>query len=404
MPPAVHAAPRAPGWRRTALYSVLFMMGADMFLTPMLIPAITDGFGTRTPQTALTVVAFGAAYAISSPFLTGLLSNRSSRLVIGVGLPIVVVACLTATFSTDLTMLTAARVASGFGAAMVNPAVWSHLSATASSDTRARVILGGTAASATGQVLGIPLGAMLADASGWREAFAALAIGFLIVWVAAGFAMAWEEPEAGTSPSASGALGGMLDGLRLWRVPTFSISVLGNIGAQAARLGTYSYVGTLFGSRYGFDGAGLGTVGIVAGTGSLIGAAISTATVTWWCRRGWPVLGVALVSTAIMFIGIALVSSPLSAPLSMVGVGLSFAAGIVVFGTSQSFLSSTFPGDRTAVSWNSSAMYIGAAVGTFALGLTDLAPGRFMAVSLAFVVVAGMSFLALVMSGTRHAQ
>ena len=374
-----------------ALYGVLFMMGADMFLIPMLIPTIADSLRTDVARTAYIVAAFGAAYAISSPLVTGLLHSRSSRAVIGGGLCIVVCACVTAVLTTDLAMLVLARAASGLGAAIVNPAVWSRLQATAPPPVAGRVMLGGTAVSAAGQVVGIPLGTMLAAYGGWRLAFGVLALGFAATWVATRAALAPDPISAASGVGVRGSLGGALDGLRLWRVPTFSFAVVGNIAAQAARLGTYSYVAALFAKRYALHGTALGIVGIVAGTGALVGALIATAVVSWWCRRGLPVLGFSVASTSIMFVGIALVTAPTSVQASLVGLGLSFAAGITIFGTGQFYLTSAFVGDRTAISWNSSAMHIGAAVGTLVLGLTNLDSAAFMTVSLSFVVIAGLS-------------
>jgi DHA1 family inner membrane transport protein len=231
------------------VYSVLVMMGADMFLVPMLIPAIAQALDISIAQAAYVVAAFGAAYAVLSPLLSGLLRYRSGRAVIGAGLLIVVCACVSATLSTNLTTLMLARAGSGVGAAIINPTVWSTLQTTAPPDGQARVMLGGTAASAAGQVGGIPVGAMLAAYGGWRIAFAAIAVGFVVSLVLTRMVLA---PSPAHQPNCNygRAVQGALDGLRLWRMPTFSLAVAGNIAAQAARLGTYSYIAALFAQRY----------------------------------------------------------------------------------------------------------------------------------------------------------
>jgi DHA1 family inner membrane transport protein len=376
------------------------MMGADMFLVPTLIPAIAHNVGASIAQTAYIVATFGAAYAMFSPPLSGLLHSMSSRAVIGAGLLIVVSACGAAALSTNLVMLMLARAASGVGAAVVNPTVWSCLQATAPPHAQARVMLGGTAVSAAGQVGGIPLGAMLAAYGGWRIAFVGMAVGFGVTWMAT--RVLSPRPVHAPGPGVRDALQGTLDGVRLWRMPTFSLVVVGNIAAQAARLGIYSYIAALFAQRYSMHGMALGIIGIVAGAGSLVGALISTATVSWWCRRGLPVIGFSACWTAVMFVGIALITVPASPPVNLIGLAISFSAGITVFGTGQSYLASTFAGNRTAISWNSSAMYIGAAVGTFALGLTELGSVAFTAVGLTFVALAACSFSVLVTASCRR--
>jgi len=377
--------------QRLALYGVLFVMGADMFLVPMLIPAMASSFRTGVAQTAYIVAAFGAAYAISSPFVTGLLHSRSSRAVISGGLPIIFCACVIAMSAPNLVVVVLARTASGLGAAIVNPAVWSRLQVTAADQhTRGRVTLGGTAVSAAGQVVGIPSAALLAAHGGWRLAFVALAAAFAVTWIAI-LATVHDGATPGTPVH-----GGALNGLRLWRFPTFSLAVIGNVAAQAARLGMYSYIAVLLSDRYDVQSAALGIIGIVAGFGSLAGALVGTAIISWWCRRGWPVMGVSVVATLLMFVGAALMVTPVSLTANVIGLGVSFATGITVFGAGQFYLASTFVGDRTAVSWNSSAMYIGAAVGTLALGVT--APGSlaFAATGLAFVAIGCVSCAATV--------
>jgi len=383
--------------QRVALYGVLFMMGADMFLVPMLIPAIAATLASSIAQSAFTVTAFGLAYTGSGPLLAGVMHSWPSRRIIGVGLAVVVIACTTAIFAQSVAMLIAARTASGIGAAIVNPAVWSRLHTTTADHARGRVILGGTAVSAAGQVVGIPLGTLVAAHCGWRLAFAALAVGFVAVSIGtrittsrdAGFA----EPEEGPQ--------GLTGSLSLWRTPAFSLAIAANIATQAARLGVYSYVAALLLHRHALHGAGLGAIGILAGTGSLVGALLATATVSRWCRRGWPVLGLSATGTAVVFTGIVLTAAPVSLALNLFGVAISFAAGIAVFGTGQFYVASAFRGDRTAISWNSSAMYIGAAIGTFTLGFTAPGSTAFTVASLAFTGVGGVCYLVAIGIGDR---
>jgi predicted MFS family arabinose efflux permease len=194
---------------------------------------------------------------------------------------------------------------------------------------------------------------------------------------------------------------GVVRAVRLRRTPAFSLAIMANIAAQAARLGVYSYVAALLLHRYALGGTDLGIIGVVAGTGSLAGALLGTATVSRWCRRGWPVLGLSVTATAVLFAGIVLTAAPICLELNLFGVGISFAAGITIFGTGQFYVASLFHGDRTAISWNSSAMYIGAAIGTFALGFTSPGSSAFTVVALAFTGLAGVCCLAVIAIGHR---
>lgn len=383
--------------QRVPLYGVLFMMGADMFLVPMLIPVIASTLASSIAQTAFIVTAFGAAYAISCPLIASLVRAWPVREIISVGLTVVVIACSTAIFAESLTVLIAARTLNGIGAAIVNPAVWSHLHTTTPEHARGRVILGGTAVSAAGQIVGVPLGSLVAAHCGWRFAFTAIAVGFVVVSIGARITM---SRDAGFA-EAQVRQGCRTGGPRLWRTPAFWLAIAANVATQAARLGVYSYAAALLVHRHALQGADLSTLGVHAGTGSLAGALLGTAAVPCWCRRGWPVLGLSATATAVVFAGIVLTTAPVSLELNLLGVSISFAAGIAVFGTSQLYVASTFHGDRTAISWNSSAMYIGTAIGTFALGFTPPGSAAFMAVGLAFTGLGGVCYLVAVAIGER---
>jgi DHA1 family inner membrane transport protein len=256
-------------------------------------------------------------------------------------------------------------------------------------------MLGGTAVSATGQVVGIPIGTIVAAHSDWRLAFGVLAVGFAVVWVGTRITT---SHDAGLA-QPQGWSTGLVRAARLWRTPAFSLAIVANIAAQAARLGVYSYVAALLLHRHTLSGMSLGVIGILAGVGSLLGALLSTATVSRWCRRGWPVLGLSVTATVALFAGIVLTTAPIPLQLNLFGVCISFAAGIVVFGTGQFYVASVFHGDRTAISWNSSAMYIGAAVGTFALGFTSPGSAGFITISLTFVGLSALSGLVAIRRG-----
>jgi predicted MFS family arabinose efflux permease len=103
-----------------------------------------------------------------------------------------------------------------------------------------------------------------------------------------------------------------------------------------------------------------------------------------------------------MAVGVALIAIPTSPHPNLIGLAMSFAAGITVFGAGQSYLATAFVGDRSAISWNSSAMYIGAAVGTFVIGLPHLGGAPFTAVCLSFVVIAAMNFTILAVVSDRR--
>jgi DHA1 family inner membrane transport protein len=363
------------------------MMGADMFSLPLVVLAIADRFDITTAQAASVVIAYGAAYATVSAPVSLLLAGRSHRGVIGGGLAIVITACGVAALAPSLGVLILARAGAGVGAAVTNPAVWSCLAERAPALRRGRVMLAGTAVSAAGQVAGIPLGALLGSHGAWRALLGCLATGFALVWVATRLLVAGARGETVSSCPAVSALS---RSVQHWRDPGFVLAIAGNIAAQAARLGSYSFVTVLLVQRHGMHGAALLGIGLVAGMGSLAGATTASILITRWTRRGRPPLGFAIPWLPVLLLGCVLLTAPTPAPIGLAGLTLSFAAGVVVFGTTQLHLATRFGADRTAIAWNSSAMYVGAALGTFALGQVAIGP-LFVGAVIALVLSSAMA-------------
>ena len=341
-------------------------MGADMFSLPMLLPAIAAQFDTSVAQAAVIVVAFGATYALCSAPASCFLRAHTHRAVISGGLALATMASFAGALAPSLNMLVLARALCGLGAAIANPAVWSCLEANADRHSRGRVMLTGTAVSAAGQTAGIPVGAMLGASGHWRTELIIVASALLGTWIAVRRLVVGEKAPGSAGKGAPWQ--DLVRVLRLWRDRVFTLAVLANVSAQAARLGSYSFVAVLLIQRYEIAGTGLAGIGIIAGAGSLGGAVCASVLIAHWLGHGRTALSFAIVWMPILLCGMLLFTVPVGGPPGLVGLALSFAAGTVIFGTTQLHIASRFRGDRTAVAMNSSAMYVGAAVGTFVLG------------------------------------
>ena len=375
-----------PGSRRerAGLYSVLFVMGADMFSLPMLLPAIAAQFDASVAQAAVIVVAFGVTYALCSAPVSCFLRGHAHHTVISAGLALATTASFAGALAPSLTMLVLARAVCGMGAAIANPAVWSCLDANATRSPRGRVMLTGTAISAAGQTAGIPAGAMLGASGHWRTELIIMASAMLGAWIAVRCLVGRQTPPGSAGRGAPWR--DLAHGLRLWRDRVFTLTVLANISAQAARLGSYSFAAVLLIQRYDIAGTALVGIGMIAGTGSLTGAVCASVLIAHWLGHGRTALSFAIAWMPILLCGMLLFTMPVGSPLGLIGLALSFAAGTVIFGSTQLHIASRFRQDRTAVAFNSSAMYVGAAVGTFVLGHIPVRQW-FTVATLAFVLI-----------------
>lgn len=377
-----------PWSQHSLLHAVFFLMGADLFLLPPLLPVMAADFGTTISATAWVVTAFGLSYACVSPVFGALTEHRSRRHVILLGVVVMLIGQIACACAPTLGLVLAGRVVGGLGGALAGPAIWAYIAETSAPRERGRAIARGAAAYAGGQIIGVPLGSVLAGLTSWRWAFAGLAAALAISATAIAFRL---RPPASPERAAGGLMGAMRTSAALWRSATFRLVLTANSAAQAARLGTYAYAGAIFAMNFGFGTGQLGMLGAVVGLGSFIGSLIAGPIVDWWRaqRRPEPLLGIAWALLLAISLAIATV-----APLwwlSLIGFAGAAFAGAAFFSTSQVFLTTVMAHRRAAaVSWNNSSLYLGTAIGTTVLGAFALDSVAFAAVSAGFGVFAAL--------------
>lgn len=359
---------RTPWAQHALLCAVFFLMGGELFLISPLLPTIADDLGASIPATALVVTAYGLTYAVASPLLGALAEHLPRRRVILAGLAVMTVGEVLCALAPNLPLLVAARMIGGLGGALMGPAIWAYLAETAAPAERGRAISRGAAAYAGGQIIGVPLGTLVAANFDWRWAFAGIAV--VMVATGAAIAVRLDEPERHVV-RPDRRIAALRTSFLLWRHRTFRLIMLGNLCAQAARLGTYAFAGALFASRFGYSTETLGLIGALVGVGSFLGSLTAGPVVDKWRAAGRrePVLcvGWGLLLTAALVLA---VFAP-TGWASIAGFMLAFAAGSAFFSTGQVYLTSELAERRSAaVSWNNSAMYVGTAIGTAVLGAT----------------------------------
>lgn len=357
---------RTPWGQHALLHAVFFLMGGELFLISSLLPTIAADFGTSIPGTALVVTAYGLTYAVASPLLGALAEHVPRRRVILAGLTVMMVGEFFCALAPNVSSMVAARMVGGIGGALMGPAIWAFLAETAAPRERGRAISRGAAAYAGGQIIGVPLGTLVAASFDWRWAFAGVALA--LVAVGASISIRLDEPDR-VIARPERAITALASSFRLWADRTFRLIMLGNLCAQAARLGTYAFAGALFSTRFGLGTETLGLVGALVGIGSFAGSLAAGPLVDRWRAAGRrePVLCIGwggLLAAALAFAVLAPTSWA-----SIMGFMLAFAAGSAFFSTGQVFLTTELAERRAgAVSWNNSAMYSGTAVGTAVLG------------------------------------
>lgn len=377
---------RTPWGQHALLNAIFFLMGGELFLISPLLPTIATDLGASIPATALVVTAYGLTYAAASPLLGALAAHVARRRVILTGVSVMVLGEILCVLAPNLPFLVAARMVGGIGGALMGPAIWAFLAETAAPNERGRAISRGAAAYAGGQIVGVPLGTLVAASFDWRWAFAGVAL--VLVGVGVAIAVRLREP-ARTVTRPDGTRAALATSFRLWTIRTFRLIMLGNFFAQAARLGTYAFAGALFATRFGLSTETLGLVGALVGIGSFAGSLVAGPLVDRWRGAGRRESVLCIGWGALLAAALGLAVFAPASWASIVGFMVAFAAGSAFFSTGQVLLTTELAEHRAgAVSWNNSAMYVGTAVGTAVLGALGFGTTGFGIGAVAFALAA----------------
>ena len=356
-----------------------FLMLTTEFVIAGILPEMAGDLAISIAQAGLLITVFAFGMIIGAPAMTLLTLRLSKRLTLILALAVFAIGHVVVALGSDFSVLLVAR----FVAALATGAFWEVSSVVAtraggpSSGARALGIVGGGGALAT--VLGVPLGALIAQLVGWRGTFWSLAVASVL---AMGF-IAWLVPSDTPHPQSTSIrseLAGLRSG-RLWLALLACATTTGGVlaaysyivpmltqeaGVPAAWIplvltgfGVGSFLGTIIGGRFGDAHPGLVTIVAPAVTTILL-LAISLFSTTSW-------VAIALVVLLGLF--------GLSANSVLIHLAVRFAGKAAALGSALSvsaFNAGTAVG--TAIAAAALATPLGitgpATVGTFIVALT----------------------------------
>lgn len=369
----------ATPWPKQRLAASLFLvLGMDMFIISPLLPQISAGFGVSIGEASVVAWSFSLVYALLSPAVALITNRFTRRSAMWFGAAVFSIGALAAALMPTLELVVAGRVLAAVGASIMGPPVWSFATETAAPHEVGKAVAGVASTFAAGQIVGVPLGSLIASFASWRWTFLAISVVAAVLAALIGLRLGKEARV----PDKVGLTEALADSLNLWRQREFSVLVTANFFAQATRYATYTFAGALLFTRFGLETAQLGLVGAAVGAGSLIGATIGGRLVDLVrARQGsQQLLNLACAGLMTGFIILATASSHLW--LSLIGWAFTFAAGSAFVSNGQEMLTHSAGKNRAyALSWNNSALYAGTALGTFALGLVPLGEAPFVLVA-----------------------
>ncbi|MEV7289193.1 MFS transporter [Streptomyces sp. NPDC093252] len=355
-----------PRWRYAGVFLLLFLFGTETFLVSPLLPTIADDIDVSESAAAQSVTAYVLVYAISAPFL-GLLSDRfGRRRTLLAGTALFLLSNAAAALSGSLAPLIVSRAVAGLAAAAAGPAIWAHIAETAPDRVRGRALGLGMALFSCGQVVGVPLGGLLAGIAGWRSAFWALALGTLAAVPLLLRQVGADPVKAAEAGNAKGAVASVV---AAWRHPALRRALTVNTVFHAANLGAYTFLGVVLVQRFDLSVTALGLVGILVGAGSVAGSLLGGRLGDRDRAAGRHHLPLLPLWGVLLAAGIALSAVGPGIVLALLGVTLWFVAS-GGFVTDQQTLAGTAAPDLRATSsaWLTSTMYAGTGLGAWAVG------------------------------------
>ncbi|MDF5758342.1 MFS transporter [Spongiactinospora sp. TRM90649] len=355
-------APAGAGTRAPMSVLVLavgtFAVGTGVFAVAGFLPAMAASLGVSEAAAGQSVTVFALAYAALAPVLATMTARMPRRALLVGGLCVLAVADLGSALAPGLPALTATRVLAAAGAAAFIPTAGAAGAELAGPEFRGRAlafVVGGLTAAAA---LGVPLGALIGHLANWRAVLAAVA--GLCLAVAGGVRVSLPPlPGAGRVP-----LRERMGVLRRPGVLTvLPLTVLGMTAAYTA----YAYSVPAL-AAMGVTGTAAVWMLAVYGVGAVLGILGSGHGTD---RRGpVSVLGVVYPAMALAFALSHLLAAGGGAPAPAVAalVFLWGAASWAQTPPQQHRLIGAAPDEvPLVVSVNSSAIYVGIALGT-ALG------------------------------------
>ena len=334
-----------------------FIIGTGLLIVAGMLPQLAEGLGVSLPVVGQLITAFAVTVCVAAPLLASATSRVDRRALLTAMQLLYLAGHLAAALVSSFVPMLAVRVVTSIGAALFTAQAAATAALIVPPQERGRAMaflfLGWSVAG----VLGLPLGAYVGATFGWRAGFALVA-----ALAALGAAAVWSAVPAGLKPQP-------VDGA-MWR------AVLTNRGLLSTLAVTALYAAAAFGvfgyfvpAAHAFINASPHEVSLLFGTLGVMSLVGNSAAARVMDRAGAG--NVVLCGLGSVLVAHLLWPWSAGAPLLLAAAsaiwGLGFSAG---FSAQQARLVALAPAQASvSIALNTSATYLGQAVGTAGAGL-----------------------------------
>lgn len=377
------------GWL-VCLALTAFAVGTDDLVIAGLLPVIAHDLDVSVAAAGQLVTVFSLTYAVASPPLAVATARMPRRTLLLGGLALFALANLVTALAPTYAALMAMRVVAALIAAALTPAAFSMAARLAPPERTGRAV----GAVATGLTLalflGVPIGALLGSAFGWRSAFVAVALLTFAVLVASALRL----PQLPGAPET-----GVGEQLRQLGRPAVLMCVTGTVAGASCGFMTYTYVAPITRDLTGSGGASLAPLIAVVGLAGAVGTLLcGRATDRWGADRVLLSTFGGMVATSLALAALGFLGGG-AAPVWVLGCVLAlwgFAAWGFAAPMSTRLLHLAGDAGTEALALNTGGLYVGTAVAG-AVGGAVVAGygGAGVPVAATVIGLAALAFMAL---------
>ena len=178
-------------------FAVMFLIGSDPFVAAPLLPSLAKAYDVSTTQSGWLVSIYAIGYALTG-LVSGPISDRGNRrIILTLGMVVFALATAACAVSPGFWTMFTFRFITGGAAAVAAPQVWAMIPALVGPDQKRilRVMGYTTAGLSIAQVVGVPLGSLLAIID-WRIIFPIIGLCSLVLTVVLWFQIPDIRPAA----------------------------------------------------------------------------------------------------------------------------------------------------------------------------------------------------------------
>jgi predicted MFS family arabinose efflux permease len=368
-----------------------FLMLTTEFVVAGILPEVAADMQISLVQAGSLITVFAVGMIIGAPLLALLTMRMSKRLTLILALVVFVLGHVVVAVTADFTVLLVARfvTAVATGAFWAVAAVVATRAAGPTAGARAMGVVGAGGALAT--VLGVPIGAFIAQIGGWRGTFWFLAAAAIVATIfVARLVPADDSSHRDTSLRTQ--LTGLRSG-RLWLALLACVTTTGGV------LAAYSFISPILTDQAGVPASLVPLVLTGFGVGSLIGTILGG---RFGDARPGLITMVTPAVTTVILIAISITSgAPWLMTVLVVALGLFglSANGVLINLTVQSAGKAATLGSALAVS----AFNVGTAIGTAIAGVALSTPLGLHGPAAVGAVIVSLTLLpTITLAGLRH--